>query len=129
MQDADFPMKSVDDSLQGTALWKWNMCIEEGAEKIGKPWTRTKEYKGWMEEIGFVDIEENIVPWPINTWPRDPHLKTLGLWFQHDLLEGLNSTTALLTRGLGWSLEEVEALLVDVRKDIENRRVHAYVSM
>jgi hypothetical protein len=82
-----------------------------------------------MEEIGFVDIEEKILPWPINTWPKDTYLKLLGLWFQFDLLEGLNSTTALLTRGLGWSTEEVESLLVDVRKDIENRRVHAYVPM
>lgn len=129
MQDADFPMKYVDDSLNGTALWKWNMLIEEGAKKVGKPWTRTNQYKGWMEEIGFVDIEEKILPWPINTWPKDTYLKLLGLWFQFDLLEGLNSTTALLTRGLGWSTEEVESLLVDVRKDIENRRVHAYVPM
>jgi hypothetical protein len=129
MQDADFPMKCVDDSLNGTALWKWNMLIEEGAKKVGKPWTRTNQYKGWMEEIGFVDIEEKILPWPINTWPKDTYLKLLGLWFQFDLLEGLNSTTALLTRGLGWSTEEVESLLVDVRKDIENRRVHAYVQM
>jgi hypothetical protein len=129
MQDADFPMKCVDDSLNGIALWKWNMLIEEGAKKVGKPWTRTNQYKGWMEEIGFVDIEEKILPWPINTWPKDTYLKLLGLWFQFDLLEGLNSTTALLTRGLGWSTEEVESLLVDVRKDIENRRVHAYVPM
>jgi hypothetical protein len=129
MQDADFPMKCVDDSLNGTALWKWNMLVEEGAKKVGKPWTRTNQYKGWMEEIGFVDIEEKILPWPINTWPKDTYLKLLGLWFQFDLLEGLNSTTALLTRGLGWSTEEVESLLVDVRKDIENRRVHAYVPM
>ena len=69
------------------------------------------------------------MPFPINTWPRDLHLKTLGLWFQHDLLEGLNSNIAMFTRVMGWSSEEVEALLVDVRKDVENRRVHAYVSM
>jgi hypothetical protein len=53
----------------------------------------------------------------------------LGHWFQFGLLEGLNSMTALLTRGLGWSTKEVESLLVDVRRDIENRRLHAYVPM
>jgi trans-aconitate methyltransferase len=75
MQDADFPMKCVDDTLKGTALWKWNMYIQEGAEKVEKPWTKTKQYKEWMEEIGFVDVEEIILPWPINTWPKDLHLK------------------------------------------------------
>jgi Methyltransferase domain len=127
MQDADFPMKCVDDSILGTALWEWNMSILDGAEKAGRPWTRTKQYKGWMEEIGFVDVEEQILHWPSNTWPKDKHLKRLGLWFQHDLLEGLNSTKAVLTRGLGWSNEKVEDFLVDVRKDIRNKRVHAYV--
>ncbi|KAE8443785.1 hypothetical protein EG329_001379 [Mollisiaceae sp. DMI_Dod_QoI] len=129
MQDADFPMKAVDNSLEGTALWDWNMHIVQGAANAGRPWTRTKQYKPWMEEIGFVDVEEKLLHFPINTWPRDLHLKKLGLWFQHDLLEGLNSTRAILTRGLGWSNEEVEVFLVNVRKDINNRKVHAYVVM
>jgi len=128
-QDADFPMRAVDDTLAGTALWEWNMAIVDGAAKAGRPWTNTKKYKGWMEEIGFVDVREELLYWPVNTWPRDPHLKKLGLWFQHDLLEGLNSTRAVLTRGLGWSNEEVEAFLIDVRKDIKDRNEHAYAIM
>ena len=74
-------------------------------------------------------FEEIILPWPVNSWRRDLDLKILGLWFKHDLLEVLNSTVALLKRGLGWSPDEVEALLVDVRKDLENRHMHAYVPM
>jgi hypothetical protein len=42
------------------------------------------------------------------------------------LLEGLNSTRAILTRGLGWSNEKVELFLVGVRKAINNRHIHAY---
>ena len=57
------------------------MCIVNGAAKAGRPWTRTKEYKGWMEEIGFVDVQEKPLRWPVNTWPKDPHLKKLGLCF------------------------------------------------
>lgn len=127
MQDAGFPMGAVDNSMEGTALWQWNMHIVEGAEKARRPWTNTKHFKRWMEEIGFVAVEEKILYWPINTWPRDPHLKRLGLWFQHDLLEGLNSTRAVLTRGLGWSNEEVEVFLASVRNDIKSKSVHAYV--
>ncbi|KAG4442645.1 hypothetical protein IFR05_001901 [Cadophora sp. M221] len=129
MQDTDFPMKSVDDTLVGTDLWDWNQYIIEGSAKAGRPWTRVKEYKKWMEEIGFVDVEEKILQWPLNTWPRDKHLKTLGLWFCHDLSEGLSSTRAVLTRGLGWSVDKAEAFLVNVRKDVKNRNVHAYVEL
>ena len=129
MQDADFPMRSVDNTLIGTALWEWNMCIVEGAAAAGRPWTNVGKYKQWMEEIGFVDVKDELQYWPINTWPRDPHLKKVGLWFQHDLLEGLYSTRAILTRGLGWSNERVEVFLVDVRNAINNRHVHAYAIM
>ncbi len=101
MQDTDFPMKCVDDTISGTALWDWNQYIIDGSARAGRPWTRVKEYKKWMIEIGFVDVEEKVLQWPINTWPRDTHLKKLGLWFQHDLTEGLSSTRAVLTRGLG----------------------------
>ncbi|PVH88934.1 S-adenosyl-L-methionine-dependent methyltransferase [Cadophora sp. DSE1049] len=129
MQDTDFPMKAVDDTLVGTDLWSWNQYIIEGSAKAGRPWTRVKEYKKWMHEIGFVDVEEKVLQWPLNTWPRDKHLKTLGLWFCHDLCEGLSSTRAVLTRGLGWSVEKAEAFLVNVRKDVRNRKVHAYVEL
>lgn len=129
MQDADFPMKSVDDSLEGTALWQWNQYISEGAAKAGRPWTNTRKYKGWMEEIGFEDVQETILYWPTNAWPRDKELKKLGVWFQHDLTEGLHSTRAILTRGLGWTNEEVELFLINVRKDIDNKKIHAYVQL
>lgn len=38
-------------------------------------------------------------------------------------------TTALYTRGLGWSPEEVEVFLADVRKDMKNPRIHSYWPM
>jgi len=36
---------------------------------------------------------------------------------------------AIFTRGLGWSAEEVEAFLVDVRKDMKDTKIHGYYSM
>lgn len=38
-------------------------------------------------------------------------------------------TNALFGRGLGWSPEEVEVFLVDVRKDMKDPRIHAYWPM
>jgi hypothetical protein len=53
----------------------------------------------------------------------------LGLWFSHDMLELLSSTRTVLTRALQWPDEKVEGFFVDVRKDLNNRGVHAYVVM
>jgi hypothetical protein len=36
-------------------------------------------------------------------------------------------SVAVLTRGLGMSAQEVEVMLVGVRKDLCNRNIHCYV--
>jgi hypothetical protein len=42
-------------------------------------------------------------------------------------MEGLHGiSVAVLTRGLGMTAEEVEVMLVNVRKDLCNRNIHCY---
>jgi hypothetical protein len=36
---------------------------------------------------------------------------------------------ALFTRGLGWSVEELEVFLVDVRREMKSTKIHAYWNM
>jgi hypothetical protein len=36
---------------------------------------------------------------------------------------------AVMTRGLGMSPEQVEMLLVEVRKEIQERKIHAFMPM
>jgi hypothetical protein len=52
------------------------------------------------------------------------------MWSLEDMgsaLEGFS--LAPFTRVLGWSREEVEVFLVNVRKELKNPRIHAYWSM
>lgn len=83
-----------------------------------------------MTEVGFVEVDEKPFKWPINRWPKEKRFKELGEWSKSnttDLVEGL--TMALFTRVLGWTAEEVQVFLVDVRKDLNNPKIHAYWSM
>jgi hypothetical protein len=57
--------------------------------------------------------------------PRSAFEK-LGFWFQQDLPEVIGSMKLNLTKGLGWSQEQAEVFLVDVRKDAKDRNIHAY---
>ena len=53
--------------------------------------------------------------------------KTLGRWTHVNVLQGIQGfALGLLTRVLGWSVEEVELLLMDVRKDLQDTNIHAY---
>jgi hypothetical protein len=66
MQDTDCPAISQDSSLDGTALEKWYDKAVEGASIMGRELGITKKYKTWMEEVGFVNVEEKLFYWPIN---------------------------------------------------------------
>lgn len=41
----------------------------------------------------------------------------------------LGISLAFFTRGLGWTVEELEVFLVKVRKDMKNSQIHAYWPM
>jgi hypothetical protein len=98
----------------------------EASEKMGRPWNTVQYWSVWLHEIGFEDVHEEVYMWPINTWPRDKGLKELGLWFREDVLGVLPATGRLLTKGLGWTAEEVEVLLAGSREDLKSRKVHMF---
>ena len=66
-----------------------------------------------------VDSHWQIFKWPINTWAKDPQMKEIGAWNLINMIDGLEGfTIRLWTQVLGWSMEEIEVFLVDVRKDL-----------
>lgn len=58
-----------------------------------------------------------------------------GIWSYENGMNGLSAASlAAFTRpkcqgGLGWSVDEVEVFLTDVRKDLKDVKIHAYCSM
>jgi hypothetical protein len=129
MVDSIFPMHCHDDTLEGTSLDLWGKeCVQAGI-KMGREWTNAPNYARWMEEIGFEDVREKRFEVPTSPWPKGKKQKELGMWWQADLLQALGASVTALTRGLGWESAKAERLLVDVRKDIKNRAIHAYMPM
>ena len=129
MQDMAFPLRCDDGTMApGTPLYEYGEFLATALGKMGRPCRGVVEgYKTAMEEQGFVDVVEVVHKWPINTWPKDIELKELGMWNMENFLQVLQgSVMAAFTRAFGWSSEEVEVWLVNVRKDIQNRKIHAY---
>jgi SAM-dependent methyltransferase len=121
------PLRCQDKTLKGTALLRWHDEMMRASVAIGTPFDKPHSYRQWMEEAGFVNVQEVVKVLPLNTWPKDPRLKDLGLWQWSNLQSGLNGfSLALFTKGLGWSRSEVDDLLADVRQDIADRNIHAY---
>jgi hypothetical protein len=126
-QDYYCMMQSVDDSMADTALERWCRQYVEAGGRLGRDMLAPRKYKGWMEQAGFINVKEDRLAIPGNPWPKGKDMKTLGLWQMTNFLDGLQAVTmTMFTKGLGMSAEEVEVLLVDVRKDIKNLNVHFY---
>lgn len=81
----------------------------------------------WLANQGFINIRRHRTKWPLNDWPRDKHYKEIGSLCFHNIDHGLEGLLlALFTRVLGWSKEETLLFCSRVRKQLRDRRTHAY---
>lgn len=90
-------------------------------------WQKTRKYKGWVEDAGFEEVVEQKLAQPLNPWPKGKNFKELGVWMNRNILDACDGISkAVLTRGLGMTVEEIEVLLIGVRKDVCDKRIHCY---
>lgn len=131
LQDLVMPLLSDDNTMPETsAFCKWNAIFTEAVGRMGRDTTWAAQYKRWMEETGFVNVQQLNYKLPINTWPKDKALKELGKWNLINMVEGLEGYTVRpFTKIMGMSMEEVELLMMEVRKDLHNRKMHTYWPM
>jgi hypothetical protein len=131
MQETEAPIANDDGTMTpDDAVYKWTHLLLEASKRIGQSLDNPTKYAEWMREAGFVNVQHVVFKWPCNPWPRDKKHKTLGMWTLANALDGLEGfTMAMFTRVLGWQPEEVQSLLVNVRKDIKNKSIHNYLKV
>ncbi|KAK4101315.1 S-adenosyl-L-methionine-dependent methyltransferase [Parathielavia hyrcaniae] len=110
-----------------TPLLKWSKLLLEASENLGASLGSPKHYKQQMVDAGFENVVQIDYKWPTNPWPKDPKHKEIGAWTQANIMQALQALSIMsFTKGLGWSVIEVETLLAQVRRDVKNKDVHAY---
>ena len=106
----------------------WGKTVVDMGERFGKSFTIWNESKERMERAGYVDVVEVHYKWPINGWSSDHKLKNIGRWNQLRLHEGVEGyMLRLLTQIGGWSLARAQVFLAEMRRELKNYRVHAYL--
>ncbi|KAL9618870.1 MAG: hypothetical protein Q9160_006460 [Pyrenula sp. 1 TL-2023] len=80
----------------------------------------------WMRQVGYVDVHESIYKIPISPWPKDKKLKLAGRVYEEICCDGMAGYSYRLLGQMGMNKEEMEVLLVDVRKAVRRRDVHAW---
>lgn len=104
----------------------WISTLLDAARSLNRDPNPGSKLKNWVTDAGFTNITHRRYKVPIGPWPRDPLLKEVGGYNYLQVNEGLEGLTLRLYTGvLGWSEQEILALLAKVRKDLNNPRVHA----
>ncbi|KAK2050173.1 S-adenosyl-L-methionine-dependent methyltransferase [Colletotrichum somersetense] len=127
LQEIDFPLSDDGTLKPEHPLIKWSQLIVEASEILGRPYVPIPPLKEVLTEIGFVDVSLSLYKWPSNPWPKDPKYKEIGELQGQNMADALEALCmAPLTRAHNWTRDEVDAFLIDVRKNIKDRSVHAY---
>jgi hypothetical protein len=83
-----------------------------------------------LQNQGFVEIQEQIIQVPLNPWHSDPHMKDVGRWYNLGLTQALEALTlAPMMRIEGWQRADVDRLIMDAKREICTRKIHAYNNM
>jgi ubiquinone/menaquinone biosynthesis C-methylase UbiE len=127
VQEVIFPMHCIEDvTTTKSPLWLWSNYIKEAAAKDGIDTLITQKFKAFLEAQGFVNVREQKVVWPCGPWAKGQREKTLGHWAYENTKIFLDGAVALLIKRLGWTQEEVDRFLVEVRADMDNKNKHYY---
>lgn len=127
LQDFLYVIKSDDNSIPTKyAYAEFIDLLREGFFKFGLDLHGQQKSQGLIEDAGFVTVKTERYKVPIGSWPKDINYKKAGLYNKAIVLDFLPAAVGGFTRGLGWSVEEFEAFLVDVRKSVHDTSVHAY---
>ncbi|KAK2782269.1 hypothetical protein FQN51_004660 [Onygenales sp. PD_10] len=125
-QDWDGQISSDDGSVKDTNILKLQDTVKQVFVDMGINCNPGAEYKNWLEAAGFTNIATKAIKVPLGTWPKDPNLKKIGALSLLQHLEGIEGIAIAPLTKIGWSPEEIQALLTKARADLHDRKVHSY---
>ncbi|KAI2469739.1 S-adenosyl-L-methionine-dependent methyltransferase [Annulohypoxylon bovei var. microspora] len=127
-----FPMSSNNTLAKDHPISQYWEFVDEGLENLGVNLRFSEEGRiaTMMRQCGYVNVTERIFHIPIGTWPKNKTLKSVGLYWKTILLDGIQAIAlGPMTRGLLWRREQVEALLVSVRKGYHDNSLLLYMPL
>ena len=110
---------------------RWATLWNEGIQNFGLTGRCYPQLmKQQMEDAGFINVSWKFYRMPVGPWPKDKALRQSGLFNLIGLLDGISGLSQkVFTHGLQWTIEEMEVLLMQVRDECKNRKVHSYFPM
>ncbi|KIX05642.1 uncharacterized protein Z518_03614 [Rhinocladiella mackenziei CBS 650.93] len=128
-QEFDCVVLSDDNTIPtDSKLSEWVTLWNEGMGMMGMTGRIDPEkMASAMREAGFVNVKIKPYKMPIGPWPKDPRLKEAGVYGLVALLDGMQGLSMkVFVNFLGWSVEQLEVYLAEVRKELKRGHMHSY---
>ena len=126
MQEHDAWISTIEKEMP---LWTadWNVTLNEASALFGKYLNVAGKHVDWMQNAGFVEVEDQVHKIPIGTWAKQS--KELGRIHLSEMLNAVEPyTLALYTKVLGKSLDETKVAIEMVKKEFCTKKFHLYVN-
>lgn len=129
LQGVDARFESDDGTLdKGPNAKLWMKHLIEACAKFGKPVDCADKWKHRLIKAGFVDVQQELRKLPIGPWPKDPKLKELGRYQAIQESKVIDSyTPKLFEYALGWSADEIQVLMAQVKNELRDPAIHLYL--
>ncbi|XDG07668.1 hypothetical protein ABKA04_007283 [Annulohypoxylon sp. FPYF3050] len=127
-----YPMSTNNTLASDHPVAQYWQYVDQGLINLGVSFRTSNEGRiaAAMRECGYVNVTERVFHIPIGTWPKNKTLKSVGLYWKTILLDGIQAIAlGPMTRGLHWRREQVEALLVSVRKGYHDNSLLLYMPL
>ncbi|KAK5630976.1 hypothetical protein RRF57_006691 [Xylaria bambusicola] len=128
-QDALFPMYWVGEPVKESALYRWNELLMEGLRRIGRSWSNVINYPRYFEEAGFENIVDRRFYWPTSPWAKGKYFKTVAMYFQEDMISGMEAINMKVLQATGMLPQEIKDFCEEVKRDFRDTNLHAYLTV
>jgi hypothetical protein len=109
------------------AMLRFTNLMRQAMAVFGVNIVGPSRYASQLRDAGFEQVDEQIMKLPVGVWPRDRRMKVVGLYNRAVIYDGLQGIAmAPFTRALGWTKEQVEVFLVEMRRGLMDPSTHAY---
>ena len=90
----------------------------------------SSDIRNMMEQVGFVDIQEQTIRCYVNPWSPDPQEQETARWFNMGLNHSLEALGLMpMVEKLGMTVAEVKDLCAEAVEENTKLRFHGYCTM
>ncbi|KAJ5317387.1 hypothetical protein PENANT_c034G01059 [Penicillium antarcticum] len=120
---------SDDDTLKpGSPILEYMQALDTAGRILGREMNIYCKLKDWMIDAGFEDVHEVTYILPYSPWPRDPHLKEVGMYQACMIQQAVESySLRMFTQVLGWGEGPARIFQAMVKKQMRDKHLHSYV--